>query len=46
MRLWKDVQCSLRTMRKSPRITITVPATLIGIEGTETVCRRKDFLPA
>src|ERR1700684_576297 len=36
MSLWKDVQFSLRTMRKSPRITITVLATLVLGIGANT----------
>jgi hypothetical protein len=36
MRLWKDVQFSLRTMWKSPRITITVLATLVLGIGANT----------
>jgi len=36
MSLWKDVQFSLRTMRKSPRIIITVLATLILGIGANT----------
>ncbi len=36
MSLWKDVQSSLRTMRKSPRITITVLATLVPGIGANT----------
>ena len=36
MSLWKDVQSSLRTMRKSPRITITVLATLVLGIGANT----------
>jgi predicted permease len=36
MSLWKDVQFSLRTMRKSPRITITVMATLVLGIGANT----------
>jgi predicted permease len=36
MSLWKDVQFSLRTMLKSPRITITVLATLVLGIGANT----------
>src|SRR5271168_4628753 len=36
MSLWKDVQFSLRTMWKSPRITITVLATLVLGIGANT----------
>ena len=36
MSFWKDVQYSLRTMRKSPRITITVLATLVLGIGANT----------
>lgn len=36
MTLWKDVQFSLRTMWKSPRITITVLATLVLGIGANT----------
>jgi predicted permease len=36
MSVWKDVQFSLRTMRKSPRITITVLATLVLGIGANT----------
>lgn len=36
MSLWKDVQFSLRTMRKSPRITITVLASLFLGIGANT----------
>jgi predicted permease len=36
MSLWKDVQFSLRSMRKSPRITITVLATLVLGIGANT----------
>jgi predicted permease len=36
MSLWKDVQFSLRTMRRSPRITITVLATLVLGIGANT----------
>jgi predicted permease len=36
MSLWKDVQVSLRSMRKSPRITITVLATLVLGIGANT----------
>jgi putative ABC transport system permease protein len=36
MHLWNDVQFSLRTMRKSPRITITVLATLVLGIGANT----------
>jgi hypothetical protein len=40
MSLWKDVQFSLRTMRKSPRITIAVVVTLtLGIPSRSA--RRK-----
>ncbi|MGA2049389.1 MAG: ABC transporter permease [Terracidiphilus sp.] len=38
MSLWKDVQFSLRTMRKSPRISITVLATLtLGIGANTAI---------
>jgi len=36
MSLWNDVQFSFRTMRKSPRITITVLATLVLGIGANT----------
>ena len=36
MSVWKDVEFSLRTMRKSPRITITVLATLVLGIGANT----------
>lgn len=38
MSLWKDVQFSLRTMRKSPRIALTVLATLtLGIGANTAI---------
>jgi putative ABC transport system permease protein len=38
MRLWKDIQFSLRTMRKSPRIALTVLATLtLGIGANTAI---------
>jgi len=38
MSLWKDVQFSLRTMGKSPRITITVLATVaLGIGANTAI---------
>jgi predicted permease len=38
MSLWKDVQFSLRSMRKSPRITLTVLATLtLGIGANTAI---------
>ena len=36
MSLWKDVQFSLRSMRKSPRITFTMLATLVLGIGANT----------
>ena len=36
MSLWKGVQFSLRTMRKSPRITITALATFVLGIGANT----------
>jgi hypothetical protein len=46
IRLWKDVQFSLRTMWKSPRITITVLATLaLGIGANTAIFSILDARP-